>query len=100
MGFWTGLIIIVLTLEAARIALSAAVLIHVLKSARFDGATTSQQMLTRPQSGERELLRRQTIDAVRLAMDEFSQQRPGAGTRQAAESLARYTRNLTSEAAQ
>lgn len=96
MGFWTGLIIIVLILELVRIALSSAVLIHVLRNACIsdDSGAASRP---RPARGGQEILRQQTIMAVRGAMDEIAIEQPGEHTQRAVDSLGRYAETLVSE---
>lgn len=98
MGFWTGLIIIVLTLELVRIALSSAVLIHVLRNAQSNTDAITDRA-SGPARGRQEMLRQQTIDALRGAMDEVTIQQPGDRTQLAVESIDRYTEALAREAA-
>lgn len=97
MGFWTGLIIIVLTLEVVRIGLSSAVLIHVLRHADFNPGVDENS--PQPARGQREMLRQQTILALRGAMDEINAKSPGERTRLAAETIGLYAEALVEEPA-
>jgi hypothetical protein len=95
--FWVGVIVVVLMLELVRIGISTAVLVHVLTSGVFrrpdeadgkaSGGRESPALRVR-----REAALSPTLEAVRGAMDEVAEARPGPGVQRAIDALDDYTR--------
>jgi hypothetical protein len=99
---WTGLIVMVLMLEAIRIALTTYVLLQVLESRalRRSGETAGQAgrtLRSAPARAQREALYDPTLTALRAALDEQSAGHSGAATRRAVAALDTYVCALASE---
>jgi hypothetical protein len=99
---WTGLIVMVLMLEAIRIALTTYVLLQVLESRalRRAGETTGQAgraLRSAPARARREALYDPTLAALRAALDEQSAGQSGVATQRAIAALDTYARALANE---
>jgi hypothetical protein len=99
---WTGLIVMVLMLEAIRIALTTYVLLQVLESRalRRSGESTGhagRTLRSAPARARREALYDPTLAALRAALDEQSAGHSGVATRRAVAALDTYLRALANE---
>jgi hypothetical protein len=99
---WTGLIVMVLMLEAIRIALTTYVLVQVLESRalRRSGESAGQAgraLRAAPARARREAMYDATLAALRGALDEQSAGVSGVATRRAIAALDDYAQALAAE---